>query len=97
MVCKISLNNIRKIRREKHVTQIKLSIETGISQAKISYLENDKDKSAKLEQIEKIADALNVCPFDLMSCNCKNMDKCTQNEIYIKCKECRKRKKILKK
>lgn len=93
--CNISLRNIRKFRKAKHITQQKLSMETGISQAEISYLENDKDKSAKLEQVEKIADALHMCPFDLMSCDCENGD-CTKCGQIDKCKECRRRKKILR-
>lgn len=93
MKCKISLKNIRKIRKEKHITQIKLGIEAGVSQAEISYLENDKDKSAKLEQVEKIAEALHVCPFDLMTCDCEENRGEIKGEDNLLCKECRRRKK----
>ncbi|MBM7836323.1 helix-turn-helix domain-containing protein [Clostridium sardiniense] len=95
MKCKISLNNIKKIRKSKHITQTKLSIETGISQAEISYLENDKDTSAKLEQVEKIAEALHVCPFDLMNCDCKEGRQCRKDGKDDKCRECKRRKRRL--
>lgn len=93
--CNISLKNIRVFRKAKHLSQRQLSIKSGISQSEISNLENDKDKSAKLEQVEKIADALHMCPFDLMSCDCED-DDCTQCGQTDKCKDCRRRKKLLR-
>ncbi|MGL4572664.1 MAG: helix-turn-helix domain-containing protein [Clostridium sp.] len=68
-------------------------METGISQAEISRIENDKE-DVKLGKIEKIANALHVCPFDLMTCdNCEN-GKC-KGTCSDDCVNCRRRKKKL--
>ncbi len=70
MSCKISLKNIKKYRKLKGYTQLRLAEEVGTSVATISRIENDREKSPKLDVIEKIGDALAVCPFDLMTCDC---------------------------
>ena len=56
---------IRKFRKEKGITQKKLSELTGIAEITIRQYEADK-YSPKYQQIEKIASALNVHPADIM-------------------------------
>lgn len=56
---------IRKLRKEKGITQKKLSELTGIAEITIRQYEADK-YSPKLQQAEKIATALEVTPFDIM-------------------------------
>lgn len=91
--CKISLENIKKIRKERHLTQTGLGMRAGIDQGEISRLENNKAKGS-LSEIESIADALHVCPFDLMTCdNCENGD--CKGVCNHECVNCRRRKKKL--
>lgn len=73
--CKISLKNIKMYRKMKRYSQLKLAEEVGTSAATISRLENDLEKSPKLDVIERIGDVLEVCPFDLMTCHCVHKKK----------------------
>ena len=68
--CKISFKNIKMYRKMKHYSQSKLAEEVGTSITKISRLENDREKFPRLDVVEKIGDVLEVCPFDLMTCDC---------------------------
>ena len=56
--------NIKAIRKEKGITQKKLSELTGISEVTIRQYEAEKYKP-KLEQVKKIAKALNTSPFNI--------------------------------
>lgn len=56
---------IRQIRKEKGITQKKLSELSGIAEITVRQYEADK-YSPKIQQVEKIAAALNVSPFDIM-------------------------------
>lgn len=63
---------IKTIRKTKGVTQEELSLRTGLSQSYLSELEkSDSLANPTLKTIETIAEALNVCPIDLISCDCK--------------------------
>ena len=55
--------NIRKIRKEKHISINKLSKMTGISLGYLSDLENGKSTNPSLEKLNTIADALE-CPVN---------------------------------
>lgn len=66
MVYKISLKNIKKYRKLKGYSQLELAEKIGTSSATISRIENDKEKSPKLDVVERIGNALDICPFDLM-------------------------------
>jgi len=57
--------NIKVIRKEKGITQKKLSELTGLAEITIRQYEADKF-IPKIQQVEKIASALNVTPFDIM-------------------------------
>ncbi len=57
--------NIRRIRKEKGLTQKQLGERLCITQSAIGQFENDKT-SPKIETIEKIASALNVHIVDIM-------------------------------
>lgn len=78
--CGISLNNIEKIRRKRHMTQEQLAIKTGISQSTISNMEKNSTDAVSLEKISKIANVLGVCPLTLFSCKCK--------DVCANCKKC---------
>lgn len=60
--------NIRRIRKERGLTQKELGELLNMTQAAIGQFENDKT-SPKTETIEKIASALSVTPADLMKGN----------------------------
>ncbi len=57
--------NIKRIRKEKGLTQKKLGELCGISESNIRKYENGK-QNPKIETIEKIANALNVQIIDIM-------------------------------
>lgn len=57
--------NIRKIRRERDITQEELSEKTGISRATISALEQGSVSNTTANTLVKIADALGVSIRDL--------------------------------
>lgn len=64
---------IREIRLKKRITQEELALRSGVSQGYIAYLERDnraRDKSPRLETIEKIAKGMDVCPCSLLGCDC---------------------------
>lgn len=66
---------IREHREVKGISQKELAEQIGMTQAYISELEsNSRDKSPTLHTIEKIAEALEVCPLDLLECHCKYCD-----------------------
>ncbi len=70
--------NLKTIRLQKRLTQEELSLRSGVSQSYISYLERDnisRDKSPRLETIERIARGLEICPLKLLSCGCKHCKK----------------------
>ena len=57
--------NIRKIRKEKGITQKKLSELCGIAEVTIRKYEAEKF-IPKVPQVERIAKGLDVSPFDIM-------------------------------
>ena len=72
---KICGQNIRKIRRERDLTQEYMAFEMGISQKAYSDIENSKVK-INLEILTKISDILNIKPSDICSIShkCGNYD-----------------------
>lgn len=68
--------NIRKIRRDRDLTQEYMAFEMGISQKAYSDLENSKVK-INLETLDKISEILEIKPSDI----CSISDKC-QNNYY---------------
>lgn len=57
--------NIKRIRKEKGITQKQLASASGLSVTSIQYYECGKFKP-KIEQVERLAAALEVTPFDIM-------------------------------
>lgn len=74
--------NIRKIRREKDLTQEYMAFEMGISQKAYSDLENSKVK-INMETLEKISDILEIMPSDI----CRISDKCQNSYYESKCQD----------
>jgi transcriptional regulator with XRE-family HTH domain len=63
--------NLKKIRKSKRITQKELADLTCISQNYISEIENGR-KAPTIKLIERVANSLEICPLELMECNCKN-------------------------
>lgn len=61
--------NLKHIRKKKFLSQGKLSDLTGLSQGYISQLESGT-KKASWDVIEQIAKDLDVCPLELLECDC---------------------------
>lgn len=59
--------NLKRIRKGKKITQRELSDLAGISFSMISKLESGEQVNPSLETITKIADVLNVQPFELLT------------------------------
>lgn len=79
---KICGQNIRKIRRERDLTQEYMAFEMGISQKAYSDIENSKVK-INLEILTKISDILNIKPSDI----CGISHKCGNNDYEDKYNE----------
>lgn len=79
---KICGQNIRKIRRERDLTQEYMAFEMGISQKAYSDIENSKVK-INLEILTKISDILNIKPSDI----CSISHKCGNNDYEDKYNE----------
>ncbi|MGL6184821.1 MAG: helix-turn-helix domain-containing protein [Clostridium chrysemydis] len=87
MSCEINLDNIRRYRKLKGLSQLELASMVGISEPTLSKIELGTT-SPRIETLEKIGDILGICPFDLMECNCKSKGvKCTDC-----CKKCERHK-----
>ena len=70
--------DIKKARWKSQLTQEELSFRTELSQSYISELEtNSFVKNPTLSTINELAKALNVCPKDLLYCDC---DKCKSKD-----------------
>ena len=65
MADKVIKNNIKEIRKKKGLTQQQLADKIGISQVHLGRLETNA-RSMDLEQVEKIANALGVKPFEIL-------------------------------
>lgn len=64
--------NIRKIRKSKGLTQEELGHQIGVTQQTISQLEGGEHQSL-FDVLEKISDALGICPLSLFECfDCKS-------------------------
>lgn len=72
--------NIRRIRKEKGITQKELGERLNMTQSAIGQFENDKT-SPKKDTIEKIASALSVKPSELMKGVWETLDKKHSDEI----------------
>lgn len=73
---------IRSIRKEKGITQKKLAELSGIAEITIRQYEADKYKP-KIEQVKKIAAALNVSPFDIVGSQLLDVEE-TGEKIKLK-------------
>lgn len=66
---KLNLKYYRKIR---NMSQSKLAEKAGLTQQYISLLEaNDRTESPTLTSIEKLSQALDICPYALLEYKCK--------------------------
>ncbi len=79
---KICGQSIRKIRRERDLTQEYMAFEMGISQKAYSDIENSKVK-INLEILTKISDILDIKPSDI----CSISHKCGTNDFEEKYKQ----------
>lgn len=79
---KICGQNIRKIRRDRDLTQEYMAFEMGISQKAYSDIENSKVK-INIEILTKISNILNIKPSDI----CSISHKCGTNDYEDKYKE----------
>lgn len=61
--------NLKHIRKKKFLSQGKLSDLTGLSQGYISQLEAGT-KEPTIQVVNRIAKTLNVCPLELLECDC---------------------------
>ena len=59
-------NRIRELRKKKGLTQEKLSELAGIDYKHIQLLESKNPPAAKLDTIEKLAEAFNISPSKLL-------------------------------
>ena len=64
---KIVGKNIKRVRKERNLTQQKLSEVSGISRSYIGDLENGRRHSMSLDTLQKIAEKLEVTIFDLLN------------------------------
>lgn len=70
--------DVKKARKAKNISQANLVQKTGLSQSYISELEsNPKAKNPTIKILNQIAKALDVCPLELVDCNC---NKCSGEE-----------------
>lgn len=77
--------NLKKIRKEKGLTQEKLVELSGISRGYISLLENKKRENITLNILMILSNSLNLCCKDLSLCDCKyNCDMKNKKEILLK-------------
>ena len=65
MVDKVIKNNMKELRKKRGLNQQQLAEKLGISQVHLGRLETNA-RSMDLEQVEKIAAALEVKPFDIL-------------------------------
>ncbi|MXS69918.1 helix-turn-helix domain-containing protein [Flavobacteriaceae bacterium W22] len=79
---KICGQSIRKIRRERDLTQEYMAFEMGISQKAYSDIENSKVK-INLEILTKISDILDIKPSDI----CSISHKCGTDDFEEKYKQ----------
>lgn len=79
---KICGQSIRKIRRERDLTQEYMAFEMGISQKAYSDIENSKVK-INLEILTKISDILDIKPSDI----CSISHKCGTDDFAEKYKQ----------
>lgn len=79
---KICGQNIRKMRRDRDLTQEYMAFEMGISQKAYSDIENSKVK-INLEILTKISNILNIKPSEI----CSISHKCNTNDYEDKYNE----------
>ncbi|MEG1666875.1 helix-turn-helix domain-containing protein, partial [Chryseobacterium sp.] len=79
---KICGQNIRKIRRDRDLTQEYMAFEMGISQKAYSDIENSKVK-INLEILTKVSNILDIKPSDI----CSISHKCGTNDYEDKYNE----------
>ncbi|AZA73182.1 helix-turn-helix domain-containing protein [Chryseobacterium indoltheticum] len=79
---KICGQTIRKIRRDRDLTQEYMAFEMGISQKAYSDIENSKVK-INLEILTKVSDLLDIKPSDI----CSISHKCSTNDYEDKYNE----------
>jgi transcriptional regulator with XRE-family HTH domain len=69
--------DVKKKRKEKHMSQQELSDLSGVSTSHISNIEADNSirvKTATLVVLEKLAYAMKVCPIKIISYDCKQCE-----------------------
>jgi transcriptional regulator with XRE-family HTH domain len=77
---------IKKFRKLRRLTQEELAFKCGLSPSYISRLETEniiRDRSPNLKTLIDIANALSVCPSDILTYECNG---CEQYQSCTKCK-----------
>lgn len=74
-------DNIRKIRKEKKLTQKELGKLCGMGEAQIGAYENGY-RSPKMETLKKVANALNISYFELLDM-CKSSETSNNQKITL--------------
>ena len=87
-VVKVVGENIRRLRKERGLSQEELSEDSNITPGYLSDVENNK-KSVSLETLVSIANALQVSPSELLRSNCCKDEICLQ-ELLEALNDCRK-------
>jgi len=63
---KFSGSRLRTLRGEANLTQRELAARAGVSRGTVKRLENGTDVNLTLTTLERLADALNISPDDLI-------------------------------
>jgi transcriptional regulator with XRE-family HTH domain len=64
-IYKVLAGNMKRLRKERSMTQERLAEKAGVSQNHIAEIETGK-KAASLEMVEKLASGLGVSPWELI-------------------------------
>ena len=72
---------IKEIRKSKNITQEQLAEKVGIGTANISYIENGKF-APTIENFEKIADVLEVEPYELYMFSPQKSKETMRKELF---------------
>ena len=62
----IIANNLKRIRRTSGLTQVELSIKSGVSRSYIGDLENARSSSMSIQTLQKLSKKLDVSIYDLL-------------------------------
>ena len=76
---------MKKIRKEKGLTQEELATMSGVTQEYISEIENGEVEGLTLHRLDRIAKTLKICTAELLIILLH--EKCKENCVYLKKRE----------